>query len=137
MGDGRGGVMPSTVSDDVSWFDRFAGWASGMVSRAWFFVACVAAIVVWALSYPLWQNGDTYQLVVNTGTTIVTFLLVALLQNSQQRADQAVQHKLNAVAEGLANLLAELGDDDFDEARVRSAAAELRTAVGLEQKESS
>ena len=54
---------------------------------------------------------DTWQVVINTVTTIITFLLVALLQNTQSRADQAVQQKLNALADGLWDLMGELGDE--------------------------
>jgi hypothetical protein len=139
--------MPSSVSPERGWFDRFAERVSRTVSKGWFFSVCVLMIVLWAPSYPLWGNGDTYQLVVNTGTTIVTFLLVALLQNSQQRADQAAQHKLNAIsaglnaiADGVAELLAATADTQADAAgpadRMRQAGRELRYAVGLEERES-
>jgi low affinity Fe/Cu permease len=65
----------------------------------------------------------------NAATTIITFLLVALLQNSQQRADLAVQHKLNAIADALADLMDFYEEDDDQD--------ELRAAVGLEERESS
>src|ERR1700749_2681554 len=97
--------MPSSVSDRVGFFDRFAGGASALASRAPFFAACVLLIVVWAPSITLF-NLDTWQLIINTATTIITFLLVALLQNAQPRNDQATQHKLNAIADGLADLMA-------------------------------
>lgn len=134
--------MPSQVTDEVGWFDRFAGAATGTVSRAWFFAACVLLVVVWAPSYYLFGSADTWQLLINTATTIVTFLLVALLQNAQQREGQATQHKLNAIAQGLAVLLADAGDS-ADEAgasedadRLYAARRELCAAVGLEQRES-
>ena len=81
--------MPSDVSDNLSVFDRFATTASGFVSRAWFFVVCVLLVVLWAPSFLLLRNMDTGQLITDTFTTIVTFLLVALLQNTQKRADEA------------------------------------------------
>lgn len=133
-------TMPSAVDPDVSWFDRFAGAASRTVSRAWFFTVCVLLVVLWAPSYPMFGNVDTWQLVINTATTIVTFLLVALLQNSQQRGDQATQHKLNAVADGLAELLADAEraqvEDPRRAERLRAARRELCAAVGLEERES-
>jgi len=62
-------------------------------------------------SFLLLPDVDTWQLIINTITTIVTFLLVALLQNPQKRADEAVQHKLNAVADGLADLMEALAEE--------------------------
>ena len=102
--------------------------ASRLASRAWFFCFCVLLVVVWAPSIIFIKSIDTWQLIINTLTTIVTFLMVALLQNSQTRADQAVQHKLNAIAEALSVLMSE--DQDEQDAK------ELRQAVGLERKES-
>lgn len=140
MGDGEV-TMPSSVSGEVSWFDRFAGRASAVVSKAWFFAACLMLVLVWAPSYFAFQSVDTWQLVINTATTIVTFLLVALLQNAQQRADQATQHKLNAIADGLASLLADTAvwsakDDPVAGDRLLAARRELCAAVGLERRES-
>jgi low affinity Fe/Cu permease len=84
-------TMPSSVTGQLGFFDRFAGAASSFASRAPFFAGCVLLIVVWAPSIGLF-NLDTWQLIINTATTIITFLLVALLQNSQTRNDQATQH---------------------------------------------
>lgn len=76
-------------------------------------------MLVWAPSYFLIGDVDTWQLIINTATTIVTFLMVALLQNSQTRSDHAIQHKLNAIADGLADLMEHLAiaNDDGLEAR--------------------
>lgn len=123
-------TLPSDVSSHVGRFDRFASAVTAVVSRAAFFAFAVLLVVVWAPSYWLFGTVDTWQLVINTATTIGTWLLVALLQNSQTRADQATQHKLNAVASALAGLME---DQDVDPRLVR----ELRRAVGLEQRESS
>lgn len=125
--------MPSDVTEGVPWFDRFAGHASSYASKAWFFTVCVALVVVWLPSYLLFRNLDTWQLVINTLTTIVTFLLVALFQNSVTRQDQAVQDKLNAIAAALADLMAALSGD---QATLRHDLEELRAAVGLEEHES-
>jgi low affinity Fe/Cu permease len=127
--------MPSEVSRHVTSFDRFAGAASQLASRAWFFAFCVALVVIWVPSYLLLKNVDTWQLIINTLTTIVTFLMVALLQNSQTRADQAVQHKLNAIADALGDLMTEL--HQTSDAQLEQDVTELRKAVGLEQYESS
>lgn len=123
-------TMPSEVSTRVGIFDRLASAVAAFTSRAWFFSLCVLLIVLWAPSIA-WFPLDTWQLIINTATTIVTFLLVALLQNTQTRTDAAVQHKLNAIAQALAELIEQ--DDDVD---ARTAASELRSSIGLEQRES-
>jgi hypothetical protein len=127
--------MPTEVSGRVGFFDRFAGWASLVASRATFFAFCVLLIVVWAPSILVLGSIDTWQLIINTATTIITFLMVALLQNSQTRSDQAVQHKLNALADGLADVMAHLAGDS-EERDLRRDYKELRAAVGLEEHES-
>jgi low affinity Fe/Cu permease len=131
--DDEDATMPSEVSDGLSVFDKFATYASEFVSRAWFFMVCVLLVVLWAPSYLLLQSVDTWQLIINTATTIVTFLLVALLQNTQRRSDDAVQHKLNALAEGLSNLMYRIAEDKPGLERDH---LELRKAVGLEDRES-
>jgi hypothetical protein len=128
-------VVPTDVSEEVGGFDKFAEGASRLASRAWFFVFCVLLVVVWAPSILVLKNVDTWQLIINTLTTIVTFLMVALLQNSQTRADQAVQHKLNAIADGLADLMRQI-DKGAEDSSLDTDVAELRAAVGLEQRES-
>jgi low affinity Fe/Cu permease len=115
--------MPSEVDQHVGWFDRFASLVARYASRAWFFAACVLLVVLWAPSFLVLGNIDTWQLVINTATTIVTFLLVALLQNTQTRADSAIQQKLNAIAAYLV--------EPHEKTR-----AELRHAVGIENRES-
>ncbi|HEY7134320.1 MAG TPA: low affinity iron permease family protein [Acidimicrobiia bacterium] len=124
--------MPSEVGPRVGWFDTFAGGAAHVASRAPFFAACVLLILVWAPTVLL-LRFDTWQLLINTATTIVTFLLVALLQNSQTRNDQATQHKLNAIADGLANLMEHVGRED---PTFIQRVHELKLAVGLESHES-
>jgi low affinity Fe/Cu permease len=126
--------MPTEVGGRVGFFDRFAGHASKIASRAPFFAACVLLILVWAPTI-VFLKFDTWQLLINTATTIVTFLLVALLQNSQTRNDQATQHKLNAIADGLADLM-ERYADQTDDNSLRDEIDELKSAVGLEDRES-
>jgi low affinity Fe/Cu permease len=109
-------------------FDRFADAVDAFTSRAMFFALCVLIVVVWAPSYFLFGSIDTWQLIINTLTTIVTFLLVSLQQNTNRRADAAIQKKLNVLAAGVADLLDEVDGAD---------AQALRSAVGLEDRESS
>jgi low affinity Fe/Cu permease len=137
--------MPSEVSGRVGFFDRFAGAVSHVASRAPFFAFCVFLVGAWLVEgiiRAISGGGlgafldDKYQLQINTTTTIITFLMVAVLQNSQSRADQATQHKLNAIADGLADLMSHLSEkhDDND---LRHDIEELQLAVGLEGRESS
>lgn len=111
-------------------FDRFAEYAAKFVSRAPFFAFCVLVIVLWAPSFLVIPNIDTWQLVINTFTTIVTFLLVALLQNTTARSEQAIQQKLNAIANALADFMeASAAEGDDLECDTR----DLREAVGVEK----
>ena len=135
MNDGNPVLMPSDVSSRVGAFDRFAGMSSKIASRAAFFTMCVVLILVWAPTYFLIRNVDTWQLIINTITTIITFLMVALLQNSQTRSDQAVQHKLNAIADGLADLMTHTHNSG-EGTDLGTDVAELKAAVGLESHES-
>jgi hypothetical protein len=111
-------------------FDRFAERASDFASHAAFFVGCVVLVVVWVPSYFVFGSVDTWQLVINTATTIVTFLMVAVLQNSQRRSDTAMHGKLNALADGLADLMEHIGQNDPD---LQTDTRELRAAVGIEK----
>ncbi len=137
-------LKPSDVSSRVGFFDRFAGLTAQMASRAPFFAFCLLLVILWLIqgvveiiasgSFSPFLDGQ-YQLEINTTTTIITFLMVALLQNSQTRSDQALQHKLNAIADGMADLMEHLSErhDDDD---LRNDIRELRLAVGLENIES-
>ncbi len=137
-------LLPSEVSSRVGFFDRFAGLAATLASRAPFFAFCLLLVLVWLVQgvVLIASTGgihafldSQYQLEINTTTTIITFLLVALLQNSQTRNDQATQHKLNAIADGLADLMQHLAAEYPDSSLDRDM-MELRAAVGLEAKES-
>jgi low affinity Fe/Cu permease len=136
-------LMPSDVSSRVGFFDTFAGVAADAASRAPFFAFCVTLVVLWLLQgvVRIVSTGDLgsfldgqYQLEINTTTTIVTFLMVAVLQNSQTREDRATQHKLNALADGLADLMLVISEQTGSE-HLRHDIEELRLAVGLEARE--
>src|SRR5256884_9484810 len=133
MTDDKPVLMPSEVSTRVGLFDQFAGWSAKVVSRAAFFAFCVVLVVVWAPTIVLMRDVNTWQLIINTITTIITFLMVALLQNTQTRSDEALQQKLNAIADGLADLMAAIGED---KPALHEDVRELRQAVGLEERES-
>ena len=76
-------------------FDKLAQWTAAHAGRAATFCLALAVIVVWAVSGPVFGFSDTWQLIINTGTTIVTFLMVFLIQNTQNRDTAALQLKLD------------------------------------------
>jgi low affinity Fe/Cu permease len=76
-------------------FAEVAKFTSREVGRAWVFALALGTVVVWAITGPFFNFSDTWQLVINTGTTIVTFLMVFLIQNSQNRDSAAIQVKLD------------------------------------------
>jgi low affinity Fe/Cu permease len=80
---------------NTSWFTRFAKSTARYTGRPVTFALAVGVILAWAISGPLFGFSDTWQLVINTGTTIVTFLMVFLIQNTQNRDAEAVQVKLD------------------------------------------
>jgi low affinity Fe/Cu permease len=83
------------VNRNLSWFTRAAKWASRAAGKPSTFIGAVVIILLWAISGPLFHFSDTWQLVINTGTTIVTFLMVFLIQNTQNRDTDALQIKLD------------------------------------------
>ena len=78
-------------------FSSTAQWASVQAGRSWSFALAVGVVVAWAVTGPFFGYSDTWQLVINTGTTIVTFLMVFLIQNSQNRDAAALQAKLDEI----------------------------------------
>jgi low affinity Fe/Cu permease len=110
-------------SKSTSLFTRFAKWTARATGRPAAFVLAATTIVVWGITGPLFGFSDTWQLVINTGTTIVTFLMVFLIQNTQNRDTEALQVKLDElirVTKG-AHLvlldLEELDDKQLDKVR--------------------
>jgi low affinity Fe/Cu permease len=100
-------------------FGVFARKASGVLGSAWVFVLAIAVIVIWALTGHAFNYSDTWQLIINTGTTIVTFLMVFLIQNTQNRDAKAVHLKLDELIRALGGArnklvdLEKLSDDDL------------------------
>jgi Low affinity iron permease len=134
--------MPRNDGPRIGAFDRFANTSADVVSRAPFFALCVLIVAAWLVEgiARYLQTGrlssfldSAYQLQINTTTTIITFLLVALLQNTQRRSDRAMHHKLDAIADGLADLMDHLADRS-DDADLRTDISELRLSVGLEDR---
>ena len=103
-----------------SWFTTFAKTTSRATGRPAAFVIAAAIIIIWIVTGPLFRFSDTWQLVINTGTTIVTFLMVFLIQNTQNRDSEALQVKLDELIrsiDGAHNALMdleELEDNELD-----------------------
>jgi low affinity Fe/Cu permease len=101
-------------------FRIFARKSAAILGTAWSFIVALLIIVVWAITGPLFQFSDTWQLVINTGTTIVTFLMVFLIQNTQNRDAKAMHLKLDEVIRALKSArnelvdLEELSDEELD-----------------------
>ena len=125
--------MPHTA-----WYSQFAKQAARFCGRPRVFVVAVGIIVVWLVTGPIFHFSDTWQLVINTGTTIVTFLIVFLIQNTQNRDTEAIQVKLDELiraTHGAHNVLLdleELTEENLDAFRAKyqalagAARAELK-----------
>jgi low affinity Fe/Cu permease len=106
------------ATKSTSWFTRFAKWTARATGQPAAFGIAVSTILVWGLSGPLFGFSDTWQLVINTGTTIVTFLMVFLIQNTQNRDSEAIQVKLDEIIraiDGAHNALLDLEELDEKE----------------------
>ena len=128
-------VETRTTND---WFGRFAASSSGWLGSKWAFGAAVLIIVLWAASGPMFKYSAEWQLVINTGTTIITFLMVFLIQNTQNRDARAINLKLNELiragdkSENQMIDIENLSDLELDELQaryeaVRNACADRQT----------
>jgi low affinity Fe/Cu permease len=103
------------------WFGHFSNTCSNLVGSRWAFITALGIIVVWGVSGPLYHYSDTWQLVINTGTTIITFLIVFLIQNTQNRDAKAINLKLNEIIRSIGKAqndlidVEKLSDDELDQ----------------------
>ena len=121
-----------------SWFTRFAKGAARATGRPVAFALAVLVILAWAITGPIFDFSNTWQLIVNTGTTIMTFLMVFLIQNTQNRDTEAMQVKLDElirVTPGAHNVLLdleELDEDQLDRIRAQYQALAERARERLQ-----
>jgi low affinity Fe/Cu permease len=94
-------------------FEQFANWATNATGSSAAFIIAMAVILIWAVTGPIFKYSDTWQLVINTGTTIVTFLMVFLIQKTQNKDSKAIHLKLNellASHQGASNRMVDIED---------------------------
>ncbi len=111
----------------ASFFNRLAKWTARAAGKPIAFALAIGIVIAWAATGPIFGFSDTWQLVINTGTTIVTFLMVFLLQNTQYRDSEAIQIKLDELIraiEGAHNALLEL--EELDQTELDRIKAEYR-----------
>lgn len=95
----------------VNFFERFSNWATTATGSSAAFIIASVTVIIWALTGPVFNYSETWQLVINTGTTIVTFLMVFLIQKSQNKDSKAIHLKLNellASHEGTSNRIVDI-----------------------------
>jgi len=123
----------------TAWYSRFAKSAAHFCGRPRVFALAVALIVLWLVTGPVFRFSDTWQLVINTGTTIITFLMVFLIQNTQNRDTEAIQVKLDELiraTRGAHNALLdleELEEENLDAFRVKYQALATAARAELDQ----
>ena len=127
----RSAAQDREQDDGRSWFEKLVEHAQQLVSRAPFFLICVGIITAWAVSFPLFTEVKTWMGVIHTVSSVLSLLLLVLLENSGRRAEEAAQEKLNVLAEGLSDLMESRARDD---PRLGAAVQRLRDAVGLEER---
>ena len=118
-------------SDGRSLFELFVETAYQGASRAPFFFVCVFIVVAWFVSVPWWVDLKAWQVAIHTVASVLTILLLALLQNAGRRSEEAAQEKMNVLAEALAALMASQARTDPE---LDDAVRKLREAVGLEER---
>jgi len=124
--------MATLGKQQCSWFTRFASSVAKFTGHPVTFVVAASAIILWAVLGPVFGFSDTWQLVVNTATTIITFLMVFLIQDSQNRDSAAIQIKLDELISTLKKANNALLDiEELDEADIRK----LREEYELKAKE--
>ena len=136
--DEHGHEQPATLHDR---FRAFAAHISIIAGSPWAFALAVATVIVWGLVGPYYHYSDTWQLVINTGTTIITFLMVFLIQNMQNRDAKAIHLKLDELLRGVKGArtelvnLEDLSDKDLEELQKEFAGLRDRYAArGLERR---
>ncbi len=112
-------------------FARVAERIHGQVAHPWFFAFCLLLIALWAASYPLFKSSLSWEASIHTAASVITLVVLGLLENSARRTEQAMQEKLNVLAEAFAALMESRAHDD---PHLLEEVERLRDAVGLEDR---
>lgn len=125
----------------ASWFSRFSQFASRMAGTPFAFGSAVIIILVWIVSGPLFGYSDTWQLIINTSTTIITFLMVFLIQSTQNRDSEALQIKIDELIRAIAGAdnslinLEQMEPEELDKIRERFTKLAGQAADELKERE--
>lgn len=112
-------------------FEKFVEAVQRQVSQAPFFLVCLAIVLAWLVSAPLWPDLKQWQVAIHTVASVMSILLLVLLENAGRRSEEAAHEKLNVLAEGLAELMESRSRTDPE---LEQATRKLREAIGLEER---
>jgi low affinity Fe/Cu permease len=118
-------------SDGRGPFEKFVEGVNQQVSSAPFFLLIIVIIVGWLASFPLWSSSKDWQYAIHTISSVISLMLLVLLENAGRRSQEAVHEKLNVLAEALGALMKSEGKDD---PALREAEGKLNEAIGLEER---
>jgi low affinity Fe/Cu permease len=124
------------MKKNKNFFERFSNWATVATGSSAAFILAIITILVWGVTGPMFKYSDTWQLVINTGTTIITFLMVFLIQKSQNKDSKAIHLKLNEILashEGSSNRMVDI--EDLSEAELDQLHKFYVHISGLAEKE--
>ena len=114
-------MKPSTHPKASDWFGRFSAKCSSLMGSRWAFLTAMLLLIAWVVTGPYYRYSDTWQLIINTGTNIITFIMVFLIQNTQNRDAKAINLKLTEVIRSLGEAhndlidVEKLSDEELDQ----------------------
>jgi low affinity Fe/Cu permease len=116
------------------WFSHAAHAVAWHVGQPWSFISAILVVLIWAITGPIFGYSDTWQLVINTGTTIITFLMVFLIQNTQNRDSIAIQLKLDELLRSITEARNSVIDlDSLDESELEKLLDQYRKLAAEDQ----